>query len=97
MPAVGEPSAFDFAISGEMAVSNCNSPSIWISGFFDFTIFVAAITLETLEWFALPFVENDNIATRGSACSRFLHESAAITAIEASSSSVGSMTSPQSE
>ena len=49
--------AFDFAISGIIAASNCISPSIAKSGAFSFASSVAILTLSTSSAFALPFVE----------------------------------------
>ncbi|MDT4849818.1 hypothetical protein FQZ97_839480 [compost metagenome] len=58
---------------------------------------VAATTLSTAAWWALPLVENDSIATRGSSFSSARALSAAAMAISDSSSASGFTTSPQSE
>ena len=62
-----------------------------------FTRAVAATTLSTAACRALPLVENESIATRGSSINRLFALSAAAIAISASSSASGSTTSAQSE
>jgi hypothetical protein len=52
------------------AASACSSPSIASDGLRERAISVARTTLSTCGWLALPLVENDSIATRGSARSR---------------------------
>ena len=65
-PATGDPGALVSATAGTKAASNCNSPSTARSGARWRTRAVASTTLSTRGWVALPFDENDNIATAGS-------------------------------
>ena len=66
LPATGLPGALVFATLSTNAASACNSPSSCRSGAISFASFVASATLSTNSCFALPFVENESIATRGS-------------------------------
>jgi hypothetical protein len=95
-PATGEPGALATATSGTQAASNCNSPSTARWGASRRTSAVAARTLSTRGCSALPFVENDSIATRGSSPTRAACEPAVDTAIEASCATSGSGTTPAS-
>ena len=83
------PGAFDFAISGIIAASNCISPSIASSGAFSFASSVAILTLSTSSAFALPFVEYESIATFGSFSSICLKLFAVDIAISDNSSEFG--------
>ena len=53
-------------IDAMSAASACISPSTISSGAFSLTALVAACTFSTSGCAALPLVENDSIATRGS-------------------------------
>ena len=67
LPAMSEPGAFFAPTEGTRAASACSSPSIFRSGFISLAFFVASTTLSTTSCFALPLVEKEHIATRGSA------------------------------
>ena len=60
------------------------------------TVSSAARTLSTRAWLALPWVENDSSATRGSPSSRLLALSAEAMAMSASSWALGSALMAQS-
>ena len=55
-PATGLPGAFDSAISGIIAASNCSSPSHIKSGAFSFNMLVASTTFSVSGDVALPYV-----------------------------------------
>src|ERR687895_2674551 len=94
-PATPEPGAFDSPTAGTSAASACNSPSISRSGRRARTVFVASTTLSINLCLALPFVENESMATRGSAPRSSRQLSAEAMAISATSAADRSMTTPQ--
>ena len=67
LPAMSLPGAFLEPTDGTRAASACNSPSTFNSGQRSLANFVASTTLSTTSCLALPLVENDSIATFGSA------------------------------
>lgn len=95
-PAIDESGALRAPIAGTNAASNCNSPSISHCGPHCFASSVARKTFVTRGCSALPFVEKDNIATRGGVPTNFSWLAAVVTAISASCSLVGSGTTAQS-
>ena len=65
-PATGDPGALDSATSGTQAASNCSSPSTASPGARRRTASTAARIRSTRGPWALPLLEYDSIATRGS-------------------------------
>ena len=65
-PGIAAPSSFFAATAGTSAASACNSPSIASAGSRWRAMASARNTLSMRGWRALPFVENDSMATRGS-------------------------------
>ena len=95
-PATGDPGAFDLPTASTSAASACNSPSTRRSGARSRTIRNASTTLSTHLCCALPLVENDSSATRGSAPMTLRVVAAVAMAISARSTADGSITTPQS-
>ena len=96
-PATGLPGALDAPTSGTSAASSCISPSSSRLGASSRAIRVACCTFSTSACFALPFVEKDSSATRGSPMPHSVRAvSAAATAMWASSSAVGQGMTTQS-
>ena len=95
-PATLLPGALLDATVGTNAASNCISPSTNKSGAFSFASLVASCTFSTSSDFALPYVENDNIATLGSFFTIALKLSAEDIAISDNSSLFGFGFNPQS-
>ena len=95
-PATSEPGAFAWATCGTSAASAWSSPSAASSGARAFRMRNASRIFSTRAWLAEPLVENDSIATRGSASSNTRAFSAVARAISASSSAFGSGTTAQS-
>jgi hypothetical protein len=87
---------FFAATAGESAASACSSPSIASDGARCRAISSARTTLSTRACFALPLVENESSATRGSSASSLRALAAEASAMSASSSLVGSAFTAQS-
>src|SRR5512143_432762 len=95
-PSMMLPGAFSAATSGSTAASNCNSPSASRSGARSRTRAAARRTISARGCSALPLVENDSRATRGSCLSRLRAWFAEARAMSARASAVGSGTTAQS-
>ena len=81
LPATSLSGAFRLPTSSTSAASSCISPSTAISGHLSLT---ACATFSVSAVFALPFVENESIATTASTPIIFLQLSAVLSAISAS-------------
>ena len=66
LPAMSLPGAFFVPTDGTRAASACSSPSILRSGLSSLAKRVASTTLSTTSCLALPLVEKESMATRGS-------------------------------
>jgi len=95
-PATGLPGALRSPTPGTRAASACISPSTAKRTFRRWSSSRAARTLATRGWSALPLVEKERRATRGSSARRVRQLSAAASAMSASCSGVGSGTTAQS-
>ncbi len=89
LPATSDPGALAAATDGTIAASNCSSPSSMRSGASRWAFSVASRMRAVCSFTALPMVEKDSIATRGSLPMKARQLSAVCTAIWASSSAFG--------